>query len=652
MLINQFNGGLNTRQAPQMLQLNQAVVYENIDNSLGTLTPVKKPLVRPDLVLNQNPFWFEAAQRWINGDGRYIPRVELNNRVYEAELSAFRVYTVDSPTYDFAGVFKPTSAPTVSPQPSPIPVVSVKLTPQSSASPTALPQGTYSYLFLNKNATGYGAGLSIQVDASGQSVLRNNDYFWRRDQTITIQQYEIATGADVGTKQTITIGPTEAVIDPAYGVDVYRLYNGKHRKVTTLTSYTSTFVDNVHDISANDELEVEEFSPLKGTYQYVVTHVNSRGIESQPSDVSAEVELPAGGQVTLGLPQYFAAGGKLRIYRVGGNLTKFSLVAELPGTTITYIDTLSDTEIDGRVLTSQNYGIALGGMQTLVTAYGMLFGSYENKLLYTNPGEPEYWPASYFIQFPTDITGLAAVANGILVMTKTATYLVIGTGPLVLQVQLLRSDQGCIDRRSVQTFQGNALWVSRDGICLSSGSNVEVISKQQLGKLSLTNVTSSVLYNEVYYAVYDTNKVLAADFSFGGLVFKNFQFSVATGNAILSFFKDSSKLYLTNVSNRYEAFAGTDYEVFKYKSPRFIEGRATENKTYKKIYIYAENAVLLKVYINDELVASKQMAAGTKDSITLQVPQEKQRGFFIQFEVEGDGQVFELEYEASGRQDG
>ncbi len=651
MLINQFNGGLNTRQAPQMLQINQAVVYENIDNSLGTLTPVKKPLLRQDLVLNANPFWYEAGNRWIDGDGSYIPRVELNRIVYEANIAGLLVHTTAITSPDFAGVLKPGSAPTVTAQASPIPVVAAKLTPQSSASPTALPQGTYSYLFLNKNVTGYGAGLSVQVNASGQSLIYDTEYFWNRDSTINIREYEHSVGIDVGTKQTITIGPLEAAIEPTYGVDVFRVYNGKHYKVTTLATYSATFTDSVHDISGNDLLETVDFSPLRGTYQYVVTHVNSRGIESQPSPVSAEVALPNGGQVTLGLPQYFATGGKLRIYRVGGNLTEFSLVVELPGTTSTYIDTLSDTEIDGRVLTSQDNGIALGGLKTLITAYGMLFGSYDNVLYYTNPGEPEYWPAAYSIPFPVDITGLAAVANGILVMTKHATYLITGTGPLVLQVQLLRSDQGCVDRRSVQTFQGNAMWVSQDGICLSSGSGVEVISKNLLGKLSLTSVRSSVIHNEIYYIVYNSNDVLAADFGFGGLIFKQFKFAAATGGVLLSFFRDTTKLYMYTGA-RYEAFAGSGYEVMRYKSPRFIEGRATENKTYKKIYFYAENAVLLKVYINDVLVASKQTVAGTKDSITLQVPQELQRGFFIQFEVEGDGLVYELEYEAVGRQDG
>jgi hypothetical protein len=649
MLINQFNGGLNTRQAPQMLGLNQAVVYENIDNYLGTLTPAKGDVDVSELPVNSFPTWFEAGNRWVNGlTGAYEPRVELNRRLYAATVTGLFVHEAAVIGQRAAGMPKPNSAPSVTIQTGPGRVASAKLTPAASVSATALPQGSYSYLLLNKNALGYSAGLSVKVDAFGRSTITANDYYWDRQEDIRLQDFEQVVGSDVGTKQTITIGPVAAVIEAAFGLDVFRVFNGKHYKVGTLTAYTDTIVDDTFDISANEELVANEFTPLKGTYQYVITHLNEQGIESVPSEVSVEAKVLEGGQITLGLAQNFFTNGKTRIYRVGGNITKFTLVEEVIGTTATYIDNKSDLELDGRVLTSQEYGVAPAGMTSLITAYGMLFGADGNNLRYTNPGEPEYWPAAYSIPFPLKITGLAAVSNGVLVMTSSSTYIMTGSGPLTLSRQLLRSDQGCVDVRSIQNFLGNAIWVSQDGICVSSGSSVEVISKNALGKLTLPGVRSSALFNETYYVIYDTNKTLAVDFSFGAAVFKSFNFGRP---GVLSFFQDKTSLYLYNIG-KYKLFEGSANLTMKYKSPRFIEGRATENKTYKKVYFYVKGAVQLSIYINDVLVASKSTAADTEDTIELLVPQELQRGFFIQFAVEGPGEVYEIEYIAVGRERG
>lgn len=642
MLINQFNGGLNTRPRPQMIGINQAVVYENIDNSAGSLAPVKRALP-VTLSVNDYPFWYVAGNKWLFASGSYVPRVELNRKVYEANIFGMTVYNPTSSRP--AGVEKPTPAPTAVAELSPGIVASATLKATPVASALALPAGTYSYLLLNRNAIGYSKGLTVQITATGQ--LRITDTEYDREGPKYIKDFEQVVSPFLGTFQSVSIGPVSAVIDPAYGLDVFRIYKGVHRKVGTLTAFDDVLVDNIFDISSQPELGDTDFSPLIGVYQYLVTHVNSDGIESEPSELSAEVDLGPGGQAFLTIPQNFVTGTTTRIYRVGGNLTTFSLVAEVPGTTAVYTDTIPDVDIDGRVLTSQQNTLPPEAMSALVTAYGMLFGAKDNTLRYTDPGEPEYWPEAYSIPFPLPITGLAPVSNGMLVMTINAVYLVTGSGPLTLSVQLLRGDQGCLDSKSIQIIEGNALWASKEGLCLSSGSSIQVITKDLLGKIDFGTVRSSVVYDEVYYISYNGNKVLAADFRFGGLLFKTFSFPEAP--TTLTFFRDPSTLYFYANANKYIPFASTANATFKYKSPRFIEGRATENKLYKKIYFYAENAVVLKIIINDVLVATKAVTAGTKDSITAQVPQELQRGFFIQFEIEGDGEVFEVEYQVEGR---
>ena len=140
-----------------------------------------------------------------------------------------------------------------------------------------------------------------------------------------------------------------------------------------------------------------------------------------------------------------------------------------------------------------------------------------------------------------------------------------------------------------------------------------------------------------------TGHILAIDYRFGQLA-KDLELSVS------SLVVANDVLYGYRTGTLWELFAGQDTETFSYKSPRFIEGRATENKVYKKVYIYSKGVVQLKVLINDEVVAQAEYT--DEDAHVLQVPQEKQRGFFIQFEITGSGTVYELEYEAGARKDG
>ena len=41
MKLTNFSGGINSREEPHLLGINEAVVYSNIDNTGGSLKPIK-----------------------------------------------------------------------------------------------------------------------------------------------------------------------------------------------------------------------------------------------------------------------------------------------------------------------------------------------------------------------------------------------------------------------------------------------------------------------------------------------------------------------------------------------------------------------------------------------------------------------------------
>lgn len=624
MKIQQFQGGLATRLAPQFLQVNQGAEYTNVDNSTGVLTPIKSTTPTS---ISVGPYhtWFDHKQEWVSSTNKR-DYVEYQRKLYWADRAGVpQVY--DGANQFNLGIVPP---PKLTDFTSHVVEAVVDIEVDATGA-GVLPNVDTTYLFVN-------------VDG----VIQSNAFEVLVDKRKTSKKITVSSGRLGVTRKTVDTTPeTRSVVFKnvsgftygSGGVEVYREYQGTFYLVGTLASSAATLTDNTLDISANAEFDFDRYANLQGVYQYQLTYYNSTtGTESGPGTFSDELDFSYGGSVTLNnLPvSSDPQVDKKRIYRVGGNLTTSTLVAEIDNATTSYYDLLDDDEVVGTLLPSSIAEQAPAGLAFLTEAYAMLFGAEGAKLRFTPIGEPESWPETYFLLFDADITGIAAVTNGILVFSKFQTYLVTGTGPTSLSNQLLSSDQGCIAVESVQVIRGTAIWASTDGLCSSSGNNVSVLSKDALGKLSLTPVDST-LYDEAYYLLEANGSILVFDFAYGS-IFKRLNLgvtSLAVANDVLYGAKDG-------VLQQF--FAGPPATV-SYLSPRFIEGSVTEQKLYKKVHIYHDGDIMVDIWINNELVAQKQLT-GT-DSTTIKVPSEKQRGFFIQVGFTGTGTVHEFEYEAS-----
>lgn len=633
MKLQIFDGGVSSSVAPQLLSINQGVVYENIDNEVGVLSPVRTA-VDSALAVWKFPYYFRAAAEWISSDTQQS-YVEFQNKLYISNGGTAKKYA-GAGVWQNLGVVAPTNKVALAKTDAPEPLTEVKVENLTNAG--NLPATELKYRVVNVSGGYYSKALDITVGASTTStasVTTSTSFPPNSDWAIFLAQAALAVA---GKNRSILFSGWKGPIGSK--AVLYRLYDGQYRKLTEFTSLTATFTDSVHDISANEVLD-DKFGSLSGTYAYVYTYYNSvDGSESAPSPVSVELEVGSGKITVSGMsvssdPQV----DKKRLYRVGGNVATFTLVATLGNATTSYVDTIRDTDLYSILLESTTYDAAPVGLQYLVEAYAMLFGAVGPKLYFTPIGVPNAWPATNFIDFSEDITGIGTVANGILVFTKYRTYVVSGTGPSTLTKYLLSGDQGCINHFAIANLAGSCLWPSTDGICQSNGSIPVVITKRVLGKITLSPL-QAVVYDEVYYLIDTVGKILAIDFRFTQIA-KWLSLNVSS----LVVAKDI--LYGYRESTLWELFAGDSAETFSYRSPRFIEGRATEHKTYKKVYIYSKGVVQLKVYINDELVATADYS--DEDSHCIQVPQAQQRGFFIQFDISGTGTVYELEYEVGNQ---
>ena len=413
-------------------------------------------------------------------------------------------------------------------------------------------------------------------------------------------------------------------------------------------------VDDVYDISDNEKFDSSKISPYNGTYQWVFTFYNADlGIESAPSAPSKETDI-YGERATLSM--YLVNPGEpfdtqithVRLYRIGGNHAKFTMVEEIRvhnngSNKVKYMDTLVDKDMDGRILEANNYYEAPTGLQFLSESYAMLFGAIGTALLFTPVNLPNAWPPEYSIEFESDITAIGQVSNGIIVCTRYKTYLVAGTGPYSLVQQLLRGDQGCIAFESMQeAYKGALIWASEDGLCTSSGNNVVSITKGFVNNIAL-EPTSSVVHNEIYYCHNKDGKTLVWDYRFAPTL-------CWLDLGVKGLTKGKNKIYGYLEGFLYSLYEGADNLTLQYKSPLFIEGSFTNQKTYKKVYIRSDGDIILNILIDNIQVATFSLT-GIKTH-QVQVPQNLQRGYSIQFEIRGTGTVNEIEYVTSPRQDG
>jgi len=122
--------------------------------------------------------------------------------------------------------------------------------------------------------------------------------------------------------------------------------------------------------------------PHQGDMKYTYTFWSSEtGVESAPAPLPLYVKAD-GNNITLsGFSPLPEGATDYRLYRVGGYLPQF-LVVDTFNTT-TYVDSLDDTAIDGRPLTTLRSGPPPSNLENLVELNGRFYGSVGNKIYFS-----------------------------------------------------------------------------------------------------------------------------------------------------------------------------------------------------------------------------------------------------------------------------
>lgn len=218
---------------------------------------------------------------------------------------------------------------------------------------------------------------------------------------------------------------------------------------------------------------------------YVVALVDDYGHLGPTSlPLSMEGFFYDGANVTLTFPSVptgdYKLGGnsKWRIYRSNFGSTGegvFQYLADVPIGQTSYSDVSNSSELQEAAV-SQNWTAPPADLDGLVSMPGGFFAGFVgNTLYFSEPYLPHAWPTQY--SYPEKIVALGVTTVGLVVLTESTPYMMVGTTPTSLARVEIESDQSCVSSDSVVNMGGYLIFASPDGLCVAEGNSVAVVTE-------------------------------------------------------------------------------------------------------------------------------------------------------------------------------
>ncbi len=227
---------------------------------------------------------------------------------------------------------------------------------------------------------------------------------------------------------------------------------------------------------------------------YVCTFVSDYGEESPPSPVathSGSKTLTINDGQTVVVSIAYVAGdaqtgiSKVRLYRanVGTQTANFQYVSE-QATNGSGSSTFNDSTrafLLGEVLPSDTWDPPPAKLEGLTSLPGgVLAGFITRSLYFSEPYLPHAWPPQYRVAVDNDIVALGVTAEGLVVLTEGAPYLVSGSDPSNYVVSRVEFPQGCTNSEAVVDMGGYLIYPSPDGLAQISGIGASLLTRDMV----------------------------------------------------------------------------------------------------------------------------------------------------------------------------
>jgi hypothetical protein len=139
-------------------------------------------------------------------------------------------------------------------------------------------------------------------------------------------------------------------------------------------------------------------------------------------------------------------------------------VAEVNIGTTSYSDTKTAAQLGG-VITSSSYNPPPSDLQGLTAmANGILVGFRENEIYFSEPFIPHAWPAEYSLTVEYPVVGIAAFGESVVVATKGNPFIISGSTPQSMSQAKVPLFEPCVSKRSIVSDDTGVMYVSPNGV--------------------------------------------------------------------------------------------------------------------------------------------------------------------------------------------
>jgi len=349
---------------------------------------------------------------------------------------------------------------------------------------------------------------------------------------------------------------------------------------------------------------------LTGDYNYAVTFVSTDGYESAPGDTGVYFSTitAASNKVDITVDTFPTGVDKCRIYRTEASGADFYLVAEFTTSGGTYTDNLpDDLLLISLPLTTVNDLPPPDGGKYLTEANNTFFLAVGTRLYYSKQGNPNAWNPLDWVDMGDVITGMEVEFTGIIVFTSNTASRVTGYDVLTISKELIPSNQGCNDWRTIARLDDVPIWVSNDGVCIWNGSDIQLVTHLKY-EIDFTPV-QGITYDDAYY-LFHADGAMKFDKRSGGL-FTNLGSFVGSAFNIFAWVDgDADALYLWDGVDKVFQFGVGDPQELTYVSP-YINGGTTE-KMYRRVWLRNDSDVDFTFNLEGDALFNTTITAGEK----------------------------------------
>lgn len=360
---------------------------------------------------------------------------------------------------------------------------------------------------------------------------------------------------------------------------------------------------------------------------YCYTMVTSWGEESAPSPVTAVTTVTDGQYIELSDLDTPAGTGCdyefKNIYRLSSGTAgaEYMYLDQIAEAETTYDDDggggeLADVSEDA--IETTDWDACPATLAGLTQAHnGMLLGYVEKEMYVSEPFIPYAMDADKTLTFDTDITGIGAGHEFIVVVSSKFPYIITGSDPETLIPVKQEINSKCTSQRGFVSSSRGLFYPAPDGLAHCDGSTVKIVTKDYITKEQWDTLTSvgdiiGEWYNEKYYAFFEgTNDGMIIDIDKGEIT----TFSILTANdAIRDVYHDASDdtLYVlvydgTSDSLIYSFETDSTYLTYTWKSKKFPDPHRYNCAKIKGDFTVAGTELEFKYLLDGTAVQTKKI---------------------------------------------